>query len=198
MRLRSSSRKQPIIRLVTIPTPGVPNTARGHAGVAGFDHHRDALRLEVVPDAVGDLCGQPLLDLQAAGEAVEHAGELGDSDDAVGRQIGDRGLADDRRHMMFAVRLERNVLEQHELVVAADLLEHPAQVDRGILAIAEAVFLPRPRHALGRIEQAFAFGIVAGPVDQRPDRFLHFEGHGRLAALDVFIRPYETAHLSIS
>ena len=34
------------------------------------DHHRDALRLEVLADAVGDLRGQPFLHLQSPGESV--------------------------------------------------------------------------------------------------------------------------------
>ena len=67
--------------------------------------------------------GQPLLHLQPPRKAVEHARQLGDADDAVARQIGDRRLADDRRHVMLAMRLERDVLEQHDLVIAADLLE---------------------------------------------------------------------------
>ena len=78
--LRSSRRKIPIIRLVVIITPGVPHPARGHAGVAGLDHHRHALGLEVVPDAVGDLGGQPFLDLQPPRKAMHHPRQLADSD----------------------------------------------------------------------------------------------------------------------
>src|SRR3546814_14911364 len=68
--------------------------------------------------------------------------------------------------MMFAMRLERNVAQQHDLVIAADLLEGARQMDRGILVIALAIFLPSPRDAARRIAQALARRVVARPIDQ--------------------------------
>src|SRR3546814_3601317 len=79
---------------------------RGHAGVGGVDDHRDAMRAEMFPDAVRHLGGEPLLHLQAAGKAVQHARQLGYADHPVARKIGDMRLADDRRQVMLAVRLE--------------------------------------------------------------------------------------------
>ena len=70
------------MRLVVIITPGC-HAAGGHAGVAGFNHHRHALGLKMLPDGVGDLRGQPLLHLQPSREAVQHARELADADDVV-------------------------------------------------------------------------------------------------------------------
>ena len=64
---------------------GGVDAAGGHAGVAGLDHHGDALGLEMLADAVGDLGGEPFLDLQPPGEAVEDAGELRDADHPVVR-----------------------------------------------------------------------------------------------------------------
>ena len=72
--------------------------------------------------------------------------------------------------MMLAVRLKGDVAQQHDLVIAADLFEGARQMDRRILAIAAAIFLPRPRDPLGRVEQALARRIVARPFDQRPHR----------------------------
>ena len=46
------------------------------------------------------------------------------------RQIGDRRLADDRRHVVLAMRLERYVLQKDDLVIAADLFEGPAEMER--------------------------------------------------------------------
>src|SRR3990167_980457 len=63
--------------------PRRAHAARGHAGMARLDHHGHAARLEVVPDALGDLGGELFLDLQAAGEAVEHARELGNPHDVI-------------------------------------------------------------------------------------------------------------------
>src|SRR5215217_6577152 len=53
---------------------GRSNPARRHAGVAGLDDHRNALGLEFAPDAVGDLRGQPLLDLQTPRKAMQNSG----------------------------------------------------------------------------------------------------------------------------
>src|SRR5690606_21205960 len=44
--------------------PRRAHAARGHAGMARLDHHRDAFRLEIIPDALRDLGREPLLDLQ--------------------------------------------------------------------------------------------------------------------------------------
>ncbi len=108
---------------------------------------------------------------------MKHAREFGNSDDAVAGQIGDRGLADDRREMVLAMRLERYVPEQHDLVISADFLEGAAEMMRGVFLISPRIFAPGPRHPGGGIEQPLACWIVASPANQRPDRFLHIFGN---------------------
>jgi hypothetical protein len=90
--------------------------------------------------------------------------------------------------------LERDVLQQHDLVVAADFLEHARQVAGRVLGIAEAVFLPRAGNALRGIAEPFAVRIVAGPADQRAYRFLHFVRDRRLAARIVLVGTDQAAH----
>ena len=75
----------------------------GHAAVLRVDNHSNAVRFEMRPDAIGHLRSQSFLYLQPARIAVKHAGKLGDADDAVPGKVSDRGRADDRRHVMFAV-----------------------------------------------------------------------------------------------
>ena len=70
--------------------------------------------------------------------------------------------------------------KQHDLVIAADLVEGPRQMPRRILLIAHRIFAPRPRHPARRIEQAFAVGVVAGPADQGPHRLADLLGHRHL------------------
>src|SRR3546814_17886234 len=70
--------------------------------------------------------------------------------------------------MMFAVRLERNIAQQHDLVIAADLFESAGQMNRRVLDIAVAIFLPRARDALRRFAQPIARGIVAPHFARRP------------------------------
>ena len=61
--------------------------------------------LQHVVDAVRDLRGQLLLHLEAARVGVDHARELADADDLVGRQVADVRAADDRRHVVLAVAI---------------------------------------------------------------------------------------------
>src|SRR6476661_4378505 len=141
--------------------------------------------MQMLPDRVGDLRGQPLLDLEAPSEAVQHARELADADDAVLRQVGDRRLADDRRHVVLAMRLERDVLEEHDLVIAAHLFEGAAEVSGGVLFIATGIFTPGAGHAARRIQQSLTIWIVAGPADKSPDSFLDVLRHfGSFAVFD--------------
>ena len=139
--------------------------------------------MKVLPDRVRHLRRQPFLHLKAASKAVEHARELADADHLIARQIGDRRLADDRRQVVLAMRLERDVLEQHDLVIAAHLLEGAAKVARRILAIADRIFAPGAGDARGRVQQPLAVGIVAGPADQGPHRLADVVRHRNLAWL---------------
>src|SRR5438270_2485649 len=70
---------------------------------------------------------------------------------------------------MLAMGLERNVLEQYDLVIAADFLERSAEVDGRILLIALGIFAPGASDATRRVEQTLPVGIVPGPADQCPD-----------------------------
>jgi hypothetical protein len=73
--------------------------------------------------------------------------------------------------------LERDVLQQDDLVIAADLLERSAEVNRGVLCIALGILTPRAGNAAWRVEQPFAFRVIASPADQRPDRLRHIAGN---------------------
>jgi hypothetical protein len=44
------------------------DAAEGHAQVFGFEDDPDAFGVELVVEPIGDLFGEPLLDLEAAGE----------------------------------------------------------------------------------------------------------------------------------
>src|SRR3954467_5831201 len=58
------------------------DAARAHAAVPRLDDHGNALGLQHRLEGAGDLDGQPLLELEAAGEGVDEARELRDADDA--------------------------------------------------------------------------------------------------------------------
>ena len=132
----------------------------------GFHHHGNAARLQHVANRVGDLRIKMFLGLQAQREHFDQARELRQADDTFGRQIGDVRGADERHHVMFAVRVKRNVAHQHHVVVAAGLRERAVEDFVGAVAIAAEQFLIGRHDPARRIEQALAGRIVAGIGDQ--------------------------------
>ena len=113
-----------------------------------------------------------LLRLQAMGEDIDDAGNLGQADDLAVRQIADMRLADDRHHVVLAMRMELDVADDDEIVIAGDLLEGAAELFRRAHVVAVEHFEVGLGDALGRVDQALAVRIVAGPAQQR--------AHGRL------------------
>ena len=85
--------------------------------VLGLDDHADTARREVGLQPVGDLLGQPLLDLRAAGEQLDDPGELRQPEDPLAGQVADVRDADERQQVVLADRLHRDVAGEHQLVV---------------------------------------------------------------------------------
>ena len=139
-----------------------------------LDHHADALGLQHLGDGVGDLRGHLFLDLQPSGIGVDDPRQFADPDHAVIRQVSDVGAADDRFHVMLAVRLETDIAQQHHLVVTLDLFEGALQQHHRIDRVALEVFIVGARHPFRRAGQAFAGWIVAGPAYHGRDRGQHF------------------------
>lgn len=52
-------------------------SAHLHAHVSGFDHDRDAQRIERFLNAVPNLNGQPFLNLQSTGKGLHDSGDFG-------------------------------------------------------------------------------------------------------------------------
>ena len=72
------------------------DAAHLHAHVARFDHDGHAHGVQRLLDAVADLHRQPLLYLQAAGEALHHTGYFGKPRDMAVGDVGDMRLAVER------------------------------------------------------------------------------------------------------
>ena len=69
-------------------------------------------------EPVGDLHRHALLDLQAPGEEVHDAGELGQADDPLAGQVADVGHAVEREQVVLAQRVEGDRGGHDHLVVA--------------------------------------------------------------------------------
>jgi hypothetical protein len=63
--------------------------------VLSFEHGPDTLWSKVCLERLGDLGGQTLLDLKAAGEELNHPGELRQADDAAPGHVPNVGDADE-------------------------------------------------------------------------------------------------------
>ena len=85
--------------------------------------------------------------------------------------------------MVLAVAFDLDVLEEHDVVVALNVLEDAAQFLGRIGAVALEPVAIGIDDALGSVDDAFAAGIVAGPGDEGADSI-----HGLLAGrpLDGF------------
>ena len=151
----------------------VVDAAGAHALVLGVDQHGHAGGREVVLDGVGDLHGHGFLRLQALGEDLDQAGQLGEANDLAGRHVRHPGLAQERRHVVFAVALHVDAAQHDHVVIALHVLEGPGKLLGRIAVIAGEPLAIGVDHALGRVEQAFAVRVVAGPGQQGPDG-----GHG--------------------
>src|SRR5438034_4043036 len=66
-----------------------PDTAQRHAQVLGLHHDAYASGRKVGLQPVGDLFGQPFLDLRAAGEHLDHARQLRQPKDPAAWDVAD-------------------------------------------------------------------------------------------------------------
>src|SRR5262249_38781150 len=82
----------------------------------------------------------------------------------------------------------RDVPHQHEIIVLTGLGEGALERFGGAFAVAAVELFIGADHALGRIEQAFAVGVVADIGDQRA-----YRGLGLLARRAVGDRPWRGA-----
>ena len=139
-----------------------------------LDNHGHALWLEIIPDALGDLGGEALLDLQTMRVALQHPRQLGDAHHPAVGQITDVGLSDHRQHVVLAETDEADVAQDDQLIIAADLLEGALEIAAGVGLIAGEQLDVGARHAGGGVEQTFAGHIVARPADQGAHRLFGF------------------------
>src|SRR5580700_10239492 len=158
------------------------DAAHGHAQVLGLDDDEDAPRREDLLDGVGDLGRHALLDLEAAGVAVDEAGELGEAGDAavLGRDVRDVGAAEERDEVVLAEGGEGDVTHHDHLVVLGR--EGDLEVTGRVVVEAGEELLVHGRDPVGRGEEAVAVGVLADGLEELVDGFsyaLDVDTHGR-------------------
>jgi len=131
-----------------------------HAEMAGFDDYAYALRLDYFLNGFGDLGGEALLNLQAAGEEFDEARNFAEADYFSVGDVGDVDFAEERKHVMFAKAEHFDVLDDDHFVVG-DGEEGAFEEGLGVFGIAASEELHRFAHALGSLQKAFALRVFA-------------------------------------
>ena len=134
----------------------------------GVDDTKNAQGLQSLHDRIRDLVGQTFLDLRSQCEPFDDARELAQSRDATTRQVGDVRVPDEGQEVVLADRMERNVPEQHDLIVffVKDGLEIRLRIDMqsaGKLRV-------RSRDTYRRPSQALTVRVLAKRNDNLSDR----------------------------
>src|SRR5947208_16472396 len=102
-------------------------SAHHHAEMARFNDHANSLWLDGFLNGLGNLRGQPLLDLQAAGEDFDQARNLAQADDFAVRNICDVNFAKERQDVVLAEAEHLDIFHDHHFVVTdrkQRLLQH--------------------------------------------------------------------------
>src|SRR3954469_21272150 len=95
----------------------------------GLDDDTDAARLEYFLDGARYLLGETLLHLEAAGEDLDDAWQLGQPDDLAVRDVANVHLAEERQHVVLAHAVHLDIA--HENHVGMILGEHSVTDDVG-------------------------------------------------------------------
>ncbi len=72
----------------------------------------------------------------------------------------------ERHHVMFAVAVDFDVLQEDEFVITFDLCESPLQWFKRVGAVAPEVLMHRPDNPRRCVEQSLAIGILADEAEQ--------------------------------
>ncbi len=146
-------------------------------------------------DGVGDLRGEALLHLQAAGEDIDEARDLGEADDLAVGDVGDVRLAEEGQQVVLAEGEEFDVLDDDHLVVV-DVEEGGVEDGVDVHGVAAGEEGHGFFHALGGVEEAVAGGVFADAEEQFAVEILRAEGGGgervRRRSVAHGVRPFST------
>ena len=142
------------------------HAAHRHAHVLCLNHHGDTARIEHVVHGVDDLRRHGFLRLQAAAIDIHQTRKFGEAHDAIGWVIGDMCLARERHHVVFAMRVKRNVAHEDHVIVAVNIAENLVEYIFRLLAVTFEEFLIGFDDPLGGFKQALTCRVIACPEQQ--------------------------------
>src|SRR5580704_11314583 len=141
--------------------------AHHHAEVARFDYHGYTLRLDYFLDGLGDLRGEALLNLQAAGEEFDEARDFAESDDLAVRNVRYVHFAEEWQQVVLAQAEHFYVFDDDHLVVI-DGEERAFEQGLGVFGVAAGQELQGLVNSLRSLLKTFAVRVFA----QADDHFL--------------------------
>src|SRR5829696_5673087 len=127
------------------------------------------------------------LHLKPVCEGIDDTGELRNPDDPIARKVADMDGSRDRGHMVLAAGFKRDVAQDHEVVVSAQLLEGPSVHVGRLLVVALEPLLVGAHDPLRGVEEALAARRLSGPANQGSYRLFRrlTAWVGRVEVLDV-------------
>lgn len=132
----------------------------------GFNHHSDATRLDPILQSFGDLGGEPLLHLQAAGKGIHQAGDFAQPQDLALGQIRYMAAAKKGQHMVLAEAEHLDVAHDDHLIVV-DGEQGAAQDAIEVGAVATGKVGEGFGVTFRGLQEAFAIGVLAQVLQQR-------------------------------
>src|SRR6266550_3953257 len=167
------------------------DAAHHHAEMVRLDHDTHTARLEYVHERVRHLVGESLLHLEPAGKHLDHAWDLGETDQAAVRQVGDVRPTEERQQVVLAQRVDLDVAHAHQVLVPLAVQGVTDHVrDRHVVPAGEP--LEGRLDAGRRLTQALAARVLAELIEdlahqtlERRARAGRRDGRQRLGMLVV-------------
>ncbi len=131
-----------------------------HAKMAGFDDDADALGFDHLLDGFGDLGGEALLYLEAAGEEFDEARNFAEADYFAVGDVGDVHFAEEREQVVLAEAEHFDVFDDDHFVVG-DGKERALEQGVGVFGVSAREELQGFADALGCVLETFALWILA-------------------------------------
>ena len=161
----------------------------------GLDHDDHPAGIQLLHQGFGDLAGEPLLNLGPLGVQVHQPGDLRQAGDpaVLAGDVADVGHPVERHQVMLAGGIERDLLDDHHLVVI--LVEHGVQDALGLGVEPGEHLAVGARDAGRRVLQALSIRVFADRVEQLADRGLGAllvegpDARRRVAGIRPQIRP---------
>src|SRR5688572_10070465 len=164
------------------------DAAHGHAQMGRLDDDRDAERLELLHQRLGDLRREPLLHLQPAREDVDDAGDLAQPDDLAVRNVGHVAFAEERQQVMLAEAVHVDVAHHHHFIVG-NVEERAVDDFVHVRAVPARQKAERLLDATRRLGEALAVGVLTKRGEQLADKI----GHGSVLVESFAGLPAELA-----